>query len=101
MSLTAKQSEALVRALHSMEGADARWDENRRLDDETLTHRIAYEFGAMGGYCGAGTWVDYHGGTNPRIEIKVAGEEPIQLSGRELLTAAREVLALGRPGELF
>jgi hypothetical protein len=101
MRLSAKQSEALVRALHSMEGAAARWAENPKLDDASLTARIAYEFGTMGGYCGEGVWLDYRGGANPRVEIKAAGEEPIQLSGRELLAATREVLGTTRPGELF
>jgi hypothetical protein len=101
MSLSAKQSEALVRALHSMEGAAARWAENPKLDDASLTARIAYEFGTMGGYCGEGVWVDYHGGANPRVKIEVANESDLELEGRELLAATREALGIGRAGELF
>lgn len=100
MRLSPAQVAALIRALHSMEGAASRWDENRRIDDESLTRRIGYEFGITGGYCGAGVWVDYHG-ANPRITITAAGEQSIKLSGRELLAAAREALGISRPDELF
>ena len=84
-----------------MEGAAVRWAGANRLDDATLTERIGYEFGIQGGYCGNGANVDYHGGANPRVEIIAPDEQPIQLSGRDLLSAVREALRLNRPGELF
>jgi hypothetical protein len=31
----------------------------------------------------------------------VPGQSPVELSGRDLLAAVREVFNMGRPGELF
>jgi len=45
--------------------------------------------------------VNYWGGSNPRIEIQIGADTPVELSGRELLAAVREALKLTRPGELF
>ena len=84
-----------------MEGAAVRWAGANRLDDATLTERIGYEFGIQGGYSGDGIWIDYWGGRNPRIEIRVPGDAPIQSTGRDLLAAVREALRMNRPGELF
>lgn len=92
---------ALIRALHSTEGAAARWGATLHLDDETLRRRIAEEFGIQGGFSLPGERVDYWGGTNPRIEIQIGADTPVELSGRELLTAVREALSITRPGELF
>lgn len=101
MRLPPDYEAALIRALHSVEGAAARWSATVRPDDETLRRRIADEFGIQGGFGWTGVWVDYWGGTNPRIEIRIRAETPIDLSGRELLVAVRDALNLTRPGELF
>ena len=95
------QQAALVRALHSMEGAAARWAGATRLEDAALMERIGYEFGIQGGYSGDGIWIDYWGGHNPRIEIRVSCDAPVQLAGRDLLASVREALRMKRPGELF
>jgi hypothetical protein len=92
---------ALLRALHSRHGAGARWAATVRPDDETLLCRIGEELGIWGGFGMPGLWVDYRGGRNPRVEIRIGAEIPLELSGRELLAAAREALKLARPGELF
>jgi hypothetical protein len=84
-----------------MEGAAARWAESPPLDDESLTTRIGHEFGIKGGFCFPTVWVDYHGGAHPCIDIKVVGEPDLELDGRALLVAVRDVLGLVRPGELF
>ena len=101
MRLSPDQQAALVRALHSMEGAAARWTGATRLDDRALTERIGYEFGIQGGFSSNGIWIDYWGGRNPRIEIKVPHDAPVQLFGREPLAAVRIALQLKRFGELF
>ena len=84
-----------------MEGAALRWAGATRLDDADLYRRIGYEFGVRGGYCADGVWVEYHGGTNPSIEIRAGNELPARLAGTELLAAVRDALGLARPGELF
>ena len=102
MKLSPQQQDALVQSLHSFEGATERWAGANQLGDEALTARISDEFGIQGGYRGADFGYDYrHGGQNPRITIMVPGEVPVELSGRELLAAVREVFHLSRPGELF
>lgn len=100
-NLSAAQREALLRALHSVEGAAGRWAEASRLDDNALARRIGCEFGIQGGFGDGVLWYDYWGGRNPRIEIRVRGEAPIVLAGAFLLASARNVLGLARPGELF
>ena len=70
-------------------------------DDETLRRRIAEEFGISGGFGMTCDRVNYWGGINPRIEIQIGADTPIELSGCELLTAVREALGIGRPNELF
>jgi len=84
-----------------MEGAAARWAATVRPDDEALRRRVGFEFGSQCGFGMPGTWVDYHGGMNPRIEIRLGADTPVELSGRELLAAVREALKIGRTGELF
>lgn len=101
MKLPPPYEAALFRALHSKEGAAARWGATMRPDDETLRARIAEEFGIQGG-CGVTGWrVNYWGGANPYVEIQVGAETPVELSGRELLASTREALKLSYPGELF
>jgi hypothetical protein len=101
MSLSPSQAAALVRALHSTEGAATRWAATVRPDDNALTARIAEEFGIHGGFGAKGVWVDYKGGMNPRIEIRIGAETPVELSGRDLLAAVRDAIHRHRPGELF
>ena len=101
MNLTPLHADALHRALHSTEGAADRWRDGCSFDDAVLTERIAAEFGIMGGFGAPGLRVDFHGGKTPRITIQIGDAPGIKLEGRELLTAAREVLRLRRPGELF
>ena len=101
MKLSPAQQTALVRALHSMEGAAARWAKATRLGDAALYRRIGYEFGTRGGFSSGGVFVDYWGGTNPRIEIKVAADHPVTLCGPTLLAAVRSALRIARDGELF
>ena len=101
MKLSPQQQDALVQSLHSFAGATERWAGANQLDDEALTARISEEFGIQGGYRGADFGYDYHGGQNPRITIMVLGEVPVELAGRDLLAAVREVFHLSRPGELF
>ena len=84
-----------------MEGAAARWAKATRLDDAALYHRIGYEFGTRGGCSSGGVFVDYWGGTNPRIEIKVAGDHAVTLCGPTLLAVVRCALRIAREGELF
>jgi hypothetical protein len=101
MKLLPQYEEALARALHSSYGAAARWAATVRPDDATLRRRISEEFGIQGGFGMRGQWVSYWGGANPGIEIRVGADTPVELSGRELLAAVRDVLGMGRPGELF
>jgi len=101
MRLPPHHEAALIRALHSVEGAAARWATTIRPDDETLRRRIAEEFGISGGFGMTGMRVDYWGGLNPRVEIQIGADTPVELSGRELLAAVREALKITRPGELF
>ena len=101
MRLSPQHEAALVRALHSTEGAAARWAGASRMDDAALSRRIAEEFGIQGGFGRSGELVNYWGGRNPRIEIQIGADTPVELSGRELLAAVREALKLTRPGELF
>jgi len=101
VKLSPTQQVALVQSLHSFAGATGRWAGAARLDDEALTARITEEFGIQGGYRGHDCGYDYHGGLNPRITIMMPGESPVELSGRDLLAAVREVFKMSRPGELF
>jgi len=101
MKLPPPYEAALFRALHSKEGAAARWGATMRPDDETLRRRIAEEFGIQGGFSVTGGYLDYWGGANPRIAIRNGDGSTFVLSGRELLAAAREALKLSCPGELF
>ena len=101
MKLPPHYETALIRALHSTEGAAARWAATIRPDDESLCRRIAEEFGISGGFGMKGERVDYWGGINPRVEIQIGADTPVELSGRELLAAVREALKITRPGELF
>lgn len=101
MRLPPHYESAIIRALHSTEGAAARWGATVRPDDETLRRRIAEEFGISGGFGMTGERVNYWGGLNPRIEIQIGADTPVELSGRDLLAAVREALNLTRPGELF
>ena len=101
MRLPPHYEAALVRALHSTEGAAARWGSTVRPDDDALRQRIAEEFGISGGFGRTGERVNYWGGINPRVEIHIGADTPVELSGRELLTAVREALKITRPGELF
>ena len=101
MKLSPTQQVALVQSLHSFAGATGRWAGAARLDNEALTARITEEFGIQGGYRGQDCGYDYHGGQNPRITIMVPGEANVELAGRDLLAAVREVFNMGRPGELF
>jgi len=101
MRLPPDYETALVRALHSTEGAAARWGATIRPDDETLRRRIAEEFGISGGFGKTGERVNYWGSINPMIEIQIGADAPVELSGRELLAAVREALKITRPGELF
>jgi len=78
-----------------------RWAGANRLDDAGLVRRIGEEFGIMGGFGWDGASVEYRGGINPRIEIRVGADTPVELSGRGLLAAVREALKIARPGELF
>lgn len=101
MMMSPRYEAALVRALHSTEGASARWAATVRPDDATLSRRISEELGIQGGFGMVGEWVNYWGGINPRIEIRIGEDTPIELSGRELLAAVRAALKITRPGELF
>ena len=101
MRLSPQHEAALVRALHSTEGAAVRWAGANRLDDAQLLRRIGEEFGIMGGFGTTGARVEYRGGINPHIEIQIGADTPVELSGRELLAAVRESLKITRPGELF
>ncbi len=101
MRLSPAYEGALIRALHSVEGAAVRWNAAGRLDDAALLARIGEEFGIVGGFSRAGEWVDFRGGRNPRIEIRIGAENPVELSGRELLAAVRMALKISHPGELF
>ena len=101
MRLPPHYEAALVRALHSTGGAAARWAGATRLDDDALRKRIAEEFGISGGFGMTGLRVNYWGGINPRVEIQIGADTPVELAGRELLGAVREALKLARPGELF
>ena len=101
MRLPPSHEAALVWALHSTEGAEVRWAGANRLDDAGLMRRIGEEFGISGGFGWDGVWVEYRGGINPRIEICVGADTPMELFGRELLAAVREALKITRPGELF
>lgn len=101
MKLPPQYEAALVRALHSTSGAEARWAGAGRLDDERLRQRIAEEFGISGGFGSERERVDYWGGIHPEIEITIGADTPIHLLGRELLGAVREALKIARPGELF
>lgn len=101
MRLPPQYEAALVRALHSTEGAAARWAGAARLDDERLRQRIAEEFGISGGFGRTGESVSYWGGINPVIEIAIGADTPVELSGRELLAVVRDALKIARPGELF
>ena len=101
MKLSPAQQAALVQSLHSFARATGRWAGAARLDDEALAARIAEEFGIQGGYRGQDCGYDYRGGQNPRITIMVPGEANVELYGRDLLAAVREVFLLSRPGELF
>jgi len=71
------------------------------MDDDALRQRIAEEFGISGGFGMTGERVNYWGGINPVIEIQIDADAPVELSGRELLSAVREALKIIRPGELF
>lgn len=101
MKLSSPYEAALLRALHSKEGAAARWGATVRPDDETLRGRIAEEFGIQGGFSMTGEYLGYWGGANPRIEIRNGDALTLVLSGRELLATVREALKLSCPGELF
>ena len=101
MKLSPAQRVALIQSLHSFAGAAGRWAGASRLDDEALTARISEEFGIQGGYRGRDCGYDYHGGQNPRITIMVPGESILELAGRDLLAATRDVFHLSRPGEIF
>lgn len=101
MRLPPNYESALIRALHSTEGAAARWGGTVRPDDETLRQRIAEEFGISGGFGMTGEQVNYWGGINPRVEIQIDADMPVELSGRELLGAVREAIKIGHPNELF
>lgn len=101
MKLSPRQQTALVQALHSLEGSKERWEGANYVDDFELVERIAYVFGIQGGYRGRDCGYDYYGGQNPRITIMVPGEVPVELAGRDLLAAVREVFHLSIPGELF
>ena len=101
MRLPPHYESALIRALHSTEGAAARWAATTRPDDESLCRRIAEEFGISGGFGKKGVRVDYWGGINPRVEIQIGADTRVELSGCELLAAVREALKITRPGELF
>jgi len=101
MRLLPRQQAALVQSLHSIAGAEGRWAGADRLDDEALRERIAAEFGIQGGYRGSDFGYDYRGGRNPHITIIVPGDAPVELSGRDLLAAVREIFKFARPGELF
>jgi hypothetical protein len=101
MNLSPLHADALHRALHSTEGAADRWRDGGSYDDEALTERIAAEFGIMGGFGAPGVLVEFRGGKTPRITIAIGDGPGVELEGRALLAAAREVLQLRRPGELF
>jgi len=101
MRLPPHYQAALIRALHSTEGAAARWASTIRPDDESLRRRIAEEFGISGGFGMTGEQVNYWGGINPRVEIQIGADTPVELSGCELLADVREALGIGRPDELF
>lgn len=101
MKLPPHYEAALIRALHSTEGAAARWAGTSRMDDDALRQRISEEFGISGGFGMTGERVNYWGGTNPRVEIQIGADVPVELSGRELMAAVREALKITRPGELF
>jgi hypothetical protein len=101
MNLSPPLADALHRALHSTSGADERWRDGSSFDDEALTQRIAAEFGIMGGFGAPGVRVEFRGGKTPRITIEIGDGPGVELEGRELLAATREVLQLRRPGELF
>lgn len=101
MNLSPLHADALHRALHSTEGAADRWRDGGSFDDALLTERIAAEFGIMGGFGAPGVRVEFRGGKTPRITIEIGDGPGVELEGRELLAATREVLQLRRPGELF
>ena len=101
MKLSPRQQALLVQSLHSVERAAVRWAGAHRMDDATLLRRIAEEFGISGGFGWTSERVDYWGGTNPCIEISIDGESPIELFGRDLLSAVRDALKISRPDELF
>lgn len=101
MRLAAPHRAALVGALHSTQGAKARWAATVRPDDEALRQRVGYEFGIQGGFHSGTDWAEYWGGKNPRITIKAGGLDEIEISGRELLGEVRLALGLARPDELF
>ena len=90
MRLPPHYETALIRALHSTEGAAARWAGANRMEDDALRQRIAEEFGISGGFGMTGERVNYWGGTNPVIEIQIGADAPqchhIVAFGREVGT---------------
>ena len=86
---------ALLHALHSMAGAEKRWERFRKSStgEGDLAKAGGYEFGSMGGFMGAGMAYDYKGGQNPAFSVGLTGSKT-SLKGKPLLAAVRRVLCL-------
>lgn len=85
----------LIRALHSFQGADERWESFRRLGatDKQLHDQIGHEFGTEGGHSGKDGKYRIMGGRNPRIWINPPHPRgKPTLSGNKLVAKARQVL---------
>jgi hypothetical protein len=95
---------ALLRSLHSFQGAAGRWKERKKsgLSDDALKAAIAFEFGSEGGSVGPGEpSIHVKGLTNPRFwaswEINAIGKRKPDLSGKALLERVRKVMGIPTP----
>lgn len=100
--ITGEQLDWAVRfACHNTEHAEQRWAERRAfgLIDDELRAALDYELGLGGGYYSRDLpQVEYQGGADPRVGIRVGyGGEWRTMHGQELLRRVRRVLSIGYP----